>query len=105
MFIKDRTPFIPIDCPTHVWVLDSIGMSSFSHLFTASVVSQIAFFRLHKWKKWQKGTKAAGRKSRVANPKKLAAFYVAQGQEKPGKATENDEKLRKVVCVSTDNAV
>jgi len=35
----------------------------------------------------------AARKSHVANPKKLAAFYVAQGQEKP-------EKLWKVVLGS-----
>jgi hypothetical protein len=26
--------------------------------------------------------KAAGQKSRMANPKKLATFYVTQGQEK-----------------------
>jgi len=40
-------------------------------------------------------TKAAGRKSHVANPKKLATFCVTQGQEKVGKAAESDEKLEK----------
>jgi hypothetical protein len=29
--------------------------------------------------------KAASQKSHVANPKKLATFYVTQGQEKPEK--------------------
>jgi len=41
----------------------------------------------------------------MANLKKLAAFYVCSGTRKTRKAKESDEKLRKVVCVSTDNAV
>jgi len=45
---------------------------------------------LHKGKKGQKGTKAAGQKSRVSISKKLATFHVAQWQ---GKA----EKLQKVM--------
>ena len=71
-----------------IWIEDMIV--KMKELAPASVVPQIAFFHLHNWKKWQKGTKVTGWKSHVATLKKIAAFYVAQGQEKP-------EKLLKVM--------
>ena len=60
-----------------------------------SVVSQIAFLGLYKWKKWKKSGKVTSQKSRVSTQKSLAYFLGDLMKKKKWKATKSYKKAKK----------